>query len=89
MCLIALLCTVFGGYEPASRNKHKTVVIGGKLYMWAGAVRGLPLVHDSPEKRAFVSSVDVFHLESGDWVQQLTSGTPPRAGGSKFQLGGI
>ena len=24
-----------------------------------------------------VSSVDVFHLESGDWVQQLTTGTPP------------
>ena len=77
MCLIALLCTVSGGYEPTPRTGHKTVVIGGKLYMWAGWMRGLPRVHDSPEKRAFVSSVDVFHLESGDWVQQLTSGTPP------------
>ena len=45
--------------------------------MWAGSVDGLPRVHDSPEKRAFASLVDVFHLESGDWVQQLTSGTPP------------
>ena len=66
-----------GGYEPTPRSGHKTVVIGGNLYMWAGWVRGLPQVHDSPEKRAVVSSVDVFHLESGDWVQQLTSGTPP------------
>ena len=64
-------------YESASRSAHKTVVIGGNLYMWAGFVDGLPQVHDSPEKRAVVSSVDVFHLESGDWVQQLTSGTPP------------
>ena len=61
--------------EPAPRNGHKTIVIGGNLYMWAGLMT--PEVHDSPEKRAFVSSVDVFHLESGDWVQQLTSGTPP------------
>ena len=64
-------------YKPTPRSGHKTVVIGGKLYMWAGLVKGLPLVHDSPEKKAFVSSVDVFHLESGDWIQQLTSGTPP------------
>ena len=64
------------GYDPAPRYGHKTVVIGGKLYMWAGMVKELR-VHDSPEKRAFVSSVDVFNLESGDWVQQLTSGTPP------------
>ena len=66
-----------GGYEPAPRDEHQTVVIGGKLYMWTGRMRGLPQVHDSPEKKAFVSSVDVFHLESGDWIQQLTSGTPP------------
>ena len=61
--------------EPAPRNGHQTIVIGGNLYMWAGLMT--PEVHDSPEKRAFVSSVDVFDLESGDWVQQLTSGTPP------------
>ena len=66
-----------GGYEPTPRSGHKTVVIGGNLYMWAGLVKGLPGVHDSPEKRAIVLSVDVFRLESGDWVQQLTSGTPP------------
>ena len=66
------------GYEPAPRYAHKTVVIGSnQLYMWAGRVKGLPEVHDSPWKREFVSSVDVFHLESGDWLHQLTTGTPP------------
>ena len=74
---LSLLFTESGRYEPAPRHSHQTVVIGGNLYMWAGFVDGLPLVHDSPKKRAAVSSVDVFHLESGDWVQQLTSGTPP------------
>ena len=69
-------------YEPAPRIAHQTVVLGDKLYMWAGEVRGLPAVHDSPEKRAAVSSVDVFHLERGGWVQQLTSGTPPMGVGA-------
>ena len=74
---LTLLSTESDRYEPAPRNDHQTVVIGDKLYMWAGLVDGLPKVHNTPWKRAFVSPVDVFHLESGDWVQQLTSGTPP------------
>ena len=66
------------GYEPTPRYGHKTVVIGGNLYMWAGLMKGLPPAHQSPGNRTVVSSsVDVFNLESGDWVQQLTSGTPP------------
>ena len=33
--------------------------------MWAGIVDDeLPQIH---EKREFLSSVDVFHLKSGDW----------------------
>ena len=38
---------------------------------------GIPRVHDSPEKTKLFSSVDVFESESGDWIQQTTSGTPP------------
>ena len=38
---------------------------------------GLPPVHDSPEKREFLSSVDVFQLDCGDWIRRETSGTPP------------
>lgn len=64
-------------YEPTPRTEHKTVTVGCSLYMWAGRVNGLPRVHDSTEKRAILSSVDAFRLESGGWVHQQTSGTPP------------
>ena len=38
---------------------------------------GIPKVHDSPEKREFLSSVDVFQSDCGDWIRRETSGTPP------------
>ena len=81
--IYTLIFTVNDECEPTPRRAHKTAVIGGNLYMWAGNSPRLQQIvtHDSPEKRAVVSSVDVFHLESGDWVQQLTSGTPLGVGG--------
>lgn len=47
------------------------------MYLWAGEVDGLPKVHNSPEKRAFLFSVDIFNLETGEWINRLTSGPPP------------
>ena len=38
---------------------------------------GIPKVHDSPTKREFLSSVDVFQSDCGDWIRRETSGTPP------------
>ena len=37
---------------------------------------GIPRVHDSPEKREFLSSVDVFQSDCGDWIRRETGGTP-------------
>ena len=37
----------------------------------------MPRVHDSREKRRFISCVEVFHYQSGDWIHQPTSGAPP------------
>ena len=45
--------------------------------MWAGVVDGMPEVHDSRDKRRFISCVEVFHCETGDWIHQPTSGAPP------------
>ena len=46
--------------------------------MWAGyQADKAPHVHDSAEKQAFLSRLDVFHLQRGCWEQQTTSGTPP------------
>ena len=45
--------------------------------MWVGDQPGLPRVHDSEEKRAMCSVMEVCHLASGRWEQKPTTGTPP------------
>ena len=64
-------------YEPAPRAGHRTILVDGNVYMWAGAVDGLPRVHDSQEKRDLLSFVEVFQVKTGNWIRQQTSGTPP------------
>ena len=44
---------------------HSTAVVGEEVYLWAGVQDGLPRVHDSDEKRAFLSSVEVFKVNTG------------------------
>ena len=56
---------------------HETVCVGKNVYMWAGDMDGLPRVHGSQEKRRLLSCVEVFRIESEDWLQQATSGAPP------------
>ena len=72
-CLLLSL-TANSRYEPAPRGGHQTI---RNVYMWAGEVDGMPEVHDSQEKRRFVSYVEVFHCQSGDWILHRTSGAPP------------
>ena len=64
-------------YEPAPRTVHQTIRVGSNVYMWAGVVDGMPDVHDNQDKRRFISCVEVFHCETGDWIHQPTSGAPP------------
>ena len=45
--------------------------------MWVGYQPGLPRVHDSEEKKAATSVMEVCHLASGRWEQKPTTGTPP------------
>ena len=45
--------------------------------MWGGDQPGLPQVHDSEEKKAATSVMEVCHLASGRWEQKPTTGTPP------------
>ena len=72
-----LLTAAVGWREPAGRHDHSTAVVGEELYLWAGEQRKMPCVHDSAEKRAFLSSVDVFNVNTGCWEQRTTRGTPP------------
>ena len=45
--------------------------------MWGGNQPGLPSVHDSEEKKASTSIMEVCDLASGRWEQKPTTGTPP------------
>ena len=56
MSLMALLLK----YEPAPRYGHVAAAVEGKLYVWGGMRRGLPLVHDGPKKTAITSVVDIL-----------------------------
>ena len=46
------------------------------MFVWGGYRPGLPQVHDSPEKRQFTSSVDVYNVLNGSYVKRPTTGTP-------------
>ena len=59
------------------RSTHSTIKVEDYLYMWGGRQPGLPVVHDSEEKRAMCSVMEVCHLASGRWEQKPTTGTPP------------
>ena len=71
------ILTANSRYEPDHRAIHRTIRVGSNVYMWAGEMDGLPEVHDSQEKRRFVSCVEVFHSERGDWTRRSTRGDPP------------
>ena len=64
-------------YEPAPRTGHTSLLVGGNLYLWGGQIDDSPGEHDSPDKREFLSRVDVFQSYCGDWIRRETSGTAP------------
>ncbi|XP_019861785.1 PREDICTED: uncharacterized protein LOC109590308 [Amphimedon queenslandica] len=63
------------------RARHSTPLVGGSLYLWAGAQIDLPRTlarfHDSHQRRKLVSAVEKFTLSTGRWSSHLTRGTPP------------
>ena len=72
-----LLFLSAGKYEPVPRLGHATATVGHKMYLWAGWQKGFPGEHSSPEKTKLSSVVDVFDLQTGEWEQLPTSGSPP------------
>ena len=76
--IVLLPLTAAGGWrEPAGRRSHSTAADGEEVFLWAGEQRGIPSVHDSAGKRVFLSSVEVFNVNTGCWEQRTTRGTPP------------
>ena len=62
-------------YKPKRRWGHSTIIIANKLYSY-GYQDGLPKVHNSDEKRRFMSNIDVLHLDTGIWRNHPTTGDP-------------
>ena len=77
MIVLLLLTATAGWREPADRYDHSTAVVGEEVYLWAGWHDEMPQIHDSAEERAFVSSVEVFNVNTGCWEQRTARGTPP------------
>ena len=48
--------------------------------MWGGNRSGLPLVHDSPQKKKFLSTIDRLDFRTGRWSSHVTRGTSPPLG---------
>ena len=61
------------GYEPAGRYVPSSTNVRERLFVWAEYQDdATPMsVHDSAEKQAFLSHIEVYHLQSGTWEQQL------------------
>ena len=69
---------VAGNYKSKFAT-HSNALVGDNVFFWGGDRPGLPLVHDSPEKRQFTESVDVFNLLNSSFVKRPTTGSPPNA----------
>ena len=52
-------------------------MIGDVLYLWVGAQRDLPRIHNNDKKREVTSNIELYHLPSGQWSIEPTSGKPP------------
>ena len=59
------------------RILHSSVVVGDNAFVWGGAHKNLPVVHDNPEKRQFTSTVETFNMLTGKWEKRQTTGSPP------------
>ena len=61
------------GYEPVGRYVPSGAIVRERLFVWEEYQDdATPMsVHDSAEKQAFLSHIEVYHLQSGTWEQQL------------------
>ena len=64
-------------YWPSDRGGHHTCIIRDTLYLWGGHSKDIPNSHDSEKKIKNTSTIDVFHLHTGQWTKLDTIGRPP------------
>ena len=63
-----------------SRAYHCTEILSStNLIVWGDNQDGLPIVHDSDEKRRITTKLDILDLSTLKWNKISTTGTPPAA----------
>ena len=60
--------------------EHSAPVVGESLFVWGGSRPGLPLVHDSPQKKKLLSTIDRLDTRTARWSSHVTRGTSPPLG---------
>ena len=59
---------------------HSAPVVGESLFVWGGNRPGLPEVHDSPQKKKLLSTIDRLDMRTARWSSHVTRGTSPPLG---------
>ena len=60
--------------------EHSAPVVGESLFVWGGSRPGLPEVHDSPQKKKLLSTIDRLDMRTARWSSHVTRGTSPPLG---------
>ena len=61
-------------------SEHSAPVVGESLFVWGGNRPGLPLVHDSLQKKKLLSTIDRLDMRTARWSSHVTRGTSPPLG---------
>uniref|UniRef100_A0A1X7SG64 Uncharacterized protein n=1 Tax=Amphimedon queenslandica TaxID=400682 RepID=A0A1X7SG64_AMPQE len=67
-------------YQLGGIAGHSAPVVGESVFLWGGQRPDLPVVHDSPQKRKFLSTIDRLEFKTGCWSSHVTRGTSPPLG---------
>ena len=74
-------CLYFTGiYQLGGIAAHSAPVVGESVFLWGGDRPDLPRVHDSPQKRKYLSTIDRLEFRTGCWYSHVTRGTSPPLG---------
>ena len=74
-------CLYFTGiYQLGGIAGHSAPVVGDSVFVWGGNRPDLPLVHNSPQKRKLLSTIDRLEFRTGRWSSHVTRGTSPPLG---------
>uniref|UniRef100_A0A1X7T0B8 Uncharacterized protein n=1 Tax=Amphimedon queenslandica TaxID=400682 RepID=A0A1X7T0B8_AMPQE len=73
-----------GIYQLGGISGHSAPVVGESVFLWGGDRPDLPVVHDSPQKKKLLSTIDRLEFGTGHWSSNVTRGTSPPLGAIEY-----